>query len=576
MKPAEFRKPFITIGAALLLTLFINYGLKSYWVFLFTGVIITAIALQGVGLVANRAGMISLCQMSFAAIGAWVVAWLNVTNAPGTLLLWCLLGGLAAVPFGIAIGLPALRLRGINLAIVTLGFAAAFDVVLLSYTFPGQSKFIFVKRPDFLGSDQSYFAFCVVVFVIIAMVLDYISRTPLGASWLSIRNSERGTAAHGVSIPQSKLSAFALSAFIAGLSGGLLAGQLGTLVAESFNLLVSMVFYVVATMAGAHLTEGAIFGGILVIFFPELLRRLGLPQDIGNIFFALGATQALSMGGTMSEDLRKLLKKLFGKSAAASLNTAHISPEDVTPPIIAKDAKPVLSLNALTVKYGAVVALNNVSFDIPEKSVVGLIGPNGAGKSTLIDAVTGFLYRYEGSVKLAGQELHGFQAHQCARIGIRRTWQTTRIAPQLDAGTYLNLAAGQKLSYADQADLLAWIGCPPPETSIASIDAGTRRLLDIAGTLSARPKVVLLDEPAAGLSHEESMSLAARIAEIPQRFGAAVLLVEHDMELVRMVCNSIVVLDFGRVIAAGPTREALNSPDVIKAYVGAPEELLAS
>lgn len=576
MKPAEIRKPLITIGAALLLTLLINYGLKSYWVFLFTGVIITAIALQGVGLVANRAGMISLCQMSFAAIGAWVVAWLNVIEAPGTLLLWCLLGGLAAVPFGIAIGLPALRLRGINLAIVTLGFAAAFDVVLLSYTFPGQSKFIFVKRPDFLSSDQAYFTFCVIVFVVIALVLDYISRTPLGASWLSIRNSERGTAAHGVSIPQSKLSAFALSAFIAGLSGGLLAGQLGTLVAESFNLLVSMVFYVVATMAGAHLTEGAIFGGILVIFFPELLRRLGLPQDIGNIFFALGATQALSMGGTMSEDLRKLLKKLFGKITTIQQSTDHVSPQDVTPPAVAKDAKPVLSLNALTVKYGAVVALNNVSFDVPEKSVVGLIGPNGAGKSTLIDAVTGFLYSYDGSVKLDGKELHGLQAHQCARIGIRRTWQTTRIAPQLDAGTYLNLAAGRKLSHTDQSELLAWIGCPPPETAIASIDAGTRRLLDIAGTLAARPKVVLLDEPAAGLSHEESMSLAARIAEIPHRFGAAVLLVEHDMELVRMVCNSIVVLDFGRVIAAGPTREALNNPDVIKAYVGAPEELLAS
>ena len=575
MKPAELRKPLITIGAALAVTLAINYGLSSYWVFLFTGAVITAIALQGVGLVANRAGMISLCQMSFAAIGAWVVAWLNVLNAPGTLLLWCILGGLSAVPFGIAIGLPALRLRGINLAIVTLGFAAAFDVVLLSYTFPGQSKFIFVKRPDFLGSDQAYFSFCVIVFVVIALALDHLSRTPLGASWLSIRNSERGTAAHGVSIPQSKLSAFALSAFIAGLSGGLLAGQLGTLVAESFNLLVSIVFFVVATMAGAHLAEGAVFGGILVIFFPELLRRIGLPQDIGNIFFALGATQALSMGGTMSEDLRKLLKRLFGRQQPVSAALQAV-PHSVQPPVVAKNAKPVLSLGKLTVKYGAVVALNNVSFDVPEKSVVGLIGPNGAGKSTLIDAVTGFLHSYEGSVKLGGQELHGQQAHQCARLGIRRTWQTTRIAPQLDAGTYLTLAAGQKLSRQEQADLLEWIGCPPPETAIASIDAGTRRLLDIAGTLAARPKVVLLDEPAAGLSHEESMSLAARIAEIPQRFGAAVLLVEHDMELVRMVCNSIIVLDFGRVIAVGPTREALNNPDVIKAYVGAPEELLAS
>ena len=276
MKPAKVSAGIVTVIIAVVATCLINFALTSYWVFLCTSAIIAAIALQGVGLVASRAGMISLCQMSFAAVGAWVVAWLNLHGAPGTLLLWVALGGLAAVPLGVAIGLPALRLRGINLAIVTLGFAAAFDVVLLSFTFPGQTKFIFVKRPDLFVSDQAYFALCVAVFVAIALVLNALNRSPLGASWLSIRHSERSTAAHGVSIPQSKLSAFAISAFISGISGGLLAGQLGTLVADSFSLMVSLVYFVVTTMAGAHLVEGAIFGGILIIFFPEVLRRLNL------------------------------------------------------------------------------------------------------------------------------------------------------------------------------------------------------------------------------------------------------------------------------------------------------------
>ena len=572
MKPADLKRWSLMAVVALLLTLAINYGLTSYWVFLFTGAVITAIALLGVGLVANRAGMIALCQMSFAAIGAWVVAWLNVYNAPGTLLLWTLIGGLAAVPFGIAIGLPALRLRGINLAIVTLGFAATFDVILLSYTFPGQTKFIFVKRPDFLSSDQAYFTFCVVIFVVLAVMLDYLSRTPLGASWLSIRHSERGTAAHGVSIPQSKLSAFAISAFISGLSGGLLAGQLGTLVAESFSLLVSLVYYVVATMAGAHLAEGAIFGGILIAFFPELLRRLGLPQDIGNIFFALGATHALSMGGTMAEDLRGLLRKLFGRKTLAAASTTTAKAGDIHPPTLAS-SKPVLEIQNLTVKYGAVVALSDVTFAVPEGAVVGLIGPNGAGKSTLIDAVSGFLASYEGAVHMAGQPLENLQAHERARAGVRRTWQQTRIAPQLDVGTYLDLAAGRKLPAAESGSLLAWLSCPIADTPIATVDAGTRRLLDIAGSVAAKPKIILLDEPAAGLSHEESVQLAARIAEIPARFGTAVLLVEHDMDLVRMVCNSVVVLDFGCIIATGPTRQTLFSSAVVKAYVGEPEEL---
>ena len=575
MRRADLKTPLTMVLIAVAATALINFSLTSYWVFMFTGAVIAAIALLGVGLVASRAGMISLCQMSFAAIGAWVVAWLNVRDAPGGLLLWVLLGGLAAVPFGIAVGLPALRLRGINLAIVTLGFASAFDVVLLSYTFPGQTKFIFVKRPDFFSSDQAYFALCVGVFVILAIALNALSQTPLGASWLALRHSERGTAAHGVSIPQSKLSAFALSAFIAGLSGGLLAGQLGTLVAESFTLMVSMVYFVVTTMAGAHLAEGAIFGGILIIFFPEVLRRLNLPQDIGNIFFALGATQALSMGGTMAEDLRKLLRKLFGKKLpVASVNVGHTVGK-ITPPKPISGAKDVLSIKDLSVRYGNVVALDNISLVVPEGSVIGLIGPNGAGKSTLIDAVTGFLASYEGGITLGANSLDGLPAHKRAQAGIRRTWQTTRIAPQLNVGNYLTLAAGRRMADKEANEILNWLGCPGPDTVISQIDAGTRRLLDVAGVVAARPKMILLDEPAAGLSHEESVQLAERIAQIPTRFGAAVLLVEHDMDLVRMVCNAVVVLDFGKVIAAGPTQKVLSDPHVVKAYIGDPEELVA-
>ena len=407
-------------------------------------------------------------------------------------------------------------------------------------------------------------------------MLDALNRTPLGASWLSIRHSERSTAAHGVSIPQSKLSAFAISAFIAGLSGGLLAGQLGTLVAESFTLMVSLVYFVVTTMAGAHLAEGAVFGGILIVFFPELLRRLSLPQDIGNMFFALGATQALSMGGTMSEDLRRGLGKLFGRGRMQQAAHADTAVSKIAPPLTILNAPAALEIRNLTVRYGAVVALNDVSFTVPEKSVVGLIGPNGAGKSTLIDAVTGFLHAYEGTILLSGRPLDALQAHKRAQAGVRRTWQQNRIAPQLSAGIYLTLAAGRKLPANEQKELLAWMGCPGPDTPVSSIDAGTRRLIDVAGVIAARPKVILLDEPAAGLSHEESLLLASRIALIPERYGVSVLLVEHDMDLVRMVCNSAVVLDFGKVIAAGPTASVLSDPRVIKAYIGDPEELAAS
>jgi branched-chain amino acid transport system permease protein len=138
------------------------------------------------------------------------------------------------------------------------------------------------------------------------------------------------------------------------------------------------------------------------------------------------------------------------------------------------------------------------------------------------------------------------------------------------------MAARRSLDPAEMDEILQWIGCPHPSTPIATVDVGTRRLLDVAGVVAARPKIVLLDEPAAGQSYEESLFLAQRITEIPQKFGASVVLVEHDIDMVRKACNSIYVLDFGKVIAAGPPAVALEDPDVVRAYVGAVEEETAA
>ncbi|QDC00448.1 ATP-binding cassette domain-containing protein [Mesorhizobium sp. 8] len=545
--------------------------LPSYWVFLATSVLITGVALQSLGLVAGRTGMIALCQMSFAGVGAWTVGYLNLAEAPGGLTVWILLGGLAAVPFGVAIGLPALRLRGINLAIVTLSFATAFDTILATITYPGQTTFLQVPRPALFDSDGGYFVFVLIVYAVIAVALEFLARSRLGASWLAVRHSERAAAAHGVSIAASKLSAFAISAFIAGISGGLLAGYLGTLVAENFSMMASLSLYAVAVMTGAHFAEGAIIGGLLVVMFPEILRRFDLPQDIGNVLFAIGATQALSTGETMSETFRRLARKLRPARRTKTVETTGAS----LPSPAAHAASVALEIDNLSVRYGSVVALDHVNLKVPAGTVAGLIGPNGAGKSTFIDAVAGFLHHYEGSVKLAGVALEGRPAHLRARAGVRRTWQTNRIAPELTVGGYLNLAA-KGLTESEIRAVLDWLDCPDPEVPVTTVDAGTRRLLDVAGVVAARPAVVLLDEPAAGQSHEESVRLGQRIAEIPKLFGSAVLLVEHDMDLVRSVCSEITVLDFGKVIASGPPSKVLGEPVVKKAYLGIEEESVAA
>ena len=562
MRHASFRAAVTTAMSLAVLGVLVLL-LPKYWVFLLTAVFITGVSLQSLGLVAGRTGMISLCQMSFAGVGAWVTGYLNLISAPGGLIVWMIAGGLAAVPVGIAIGLPALRLRGINLAIVTLGFAAAFDTVLATITFPGQTTFTQIVRPDLFDSDRGYFVFVLATFGIIAVALEFINASRLGASWLAVRHSERAAAAHGISIPRAKLSAFAISAFISGISGGLLAGYLGTLVSDTFSMMQSLALFAVSTMVGSHFTLGAVIGGLLIALFPELLRRLNLPQDIGNVFFAVGAVQALSTGETIAETWRRLARRLRPRAPADAIAQT----DDDLPQKAQFGAGNALEVRDLTVRYGAVIALNKVNLTVPVGKVVGLVGPNGAGKSTLIDAIAGFIPRYEGAITLAGVSVDRLSATQRARRGLRRTWQTTRIAPELRVGQYMRLAAND-LSDREIDALLAWIGTPSPETLISSVDAGTRRLLDVAGVVAARPPVILLDEPAAGVSYDEALRLGERIAAIPAIFGSAVLLIEHDMDLVRSACSEITVFDFGRVIANGRPETVLGMPIVQKAYMG--------
>lgn len=571
MKHASLHAALKTASALAIIAGLAVLALPNYWVFLITAVFIVGVALQSLGLVTGRTGMISLCQMSFAGVGAWVTGYLNVAEFPGGLVVWVLVGGLAAVPVGVVIGLPALRLRGINLAIVTLGFAAAFDTVLATITFPGQTSFTQVARPAPFESDKGYFLFIMLVYGLIAVALEFVNRSRLGASWLAVRHSERAAAAHGVSIAHAKLSAFAISAFIAGISGGLLAGYLGTLVAENFNMMQSLVLFAVATMVGAHFTLGAIAGGLMITLFPELLRRVGLPQDVGNVFFAVGAVQALSSGETISETGGRLGSKLLPRRAGKT--SAKPPPPLAAPSVHAQGL--ALEVNGLTVRYGNVIALDKVSLAVPARTVVGLIGPNGAGKSTTVDAIAGFLPRYEGSIKLAGRPLEGLSATARAKAGIRRTWQTTRIAPELTVGEYMRLAAAG-IKPGEIEAVLEWFDCPSPETVIATVDAGTRRLIDVAGVVAARPPVLLLDEPAAGQSYAEALKLGERIAAVPEKFGSAVLLIEHDMDLVRRACSAITVFDFGRLIAQGTPQAALGSAIVQKAYMGIePEERVA-
>ena len=575
-----FAVALVGIGVGALL----SAALPGYFVFLAISAVTAAIAILGLGIVTGSAGMIALCQLTFAAVGAWIVSLLNVMQAPGGFLVWLVLGGVAAGLVGILVGLPALRLRGVNLAVVTLGFAAAADVTLVQIQFPGSADGIAIERPALFGSDREFFFLSIVVLAVCGLAVFFLQRGRWGASWKAVAFSERGAAAAGQSVRTAKLTAFAVSAALGGISGGLLAGQVQLPFASSFTPLQSLALYVLAIMSGAHLIDMAIFGGLLWVLVPELLKRWGVPQDWGFVVFGMLGVQALTSGTNLGQGIRNLLYRRADRRTASAKLTA-LPPDagtdaaaittttTATVDEAALDGAPVLTVDGLTVQFGALKALDDVSFTVPAASIMGLIGPNGAGKSTFVDAISGFLPQHEGRVLLGDRDLAGLSPTRRARLGLRRTFQQDRVPPALTVGGYVRFVARRRLAAADIDEVLAFFGCPPARARLSSVDVGTRRLVEVAANVAARPRLLILDEPAAGLSHEEHLALAARLRELPGRYGVALIIIEHDLDLVRSVCPTLTVLDFGRVLASGPQAEVLANPDVVKAYMGETELL---
>jgi branched-chain amino acid transport system permease protein len=200
--------------------------------------------------------------------------------------------------------------------------------------------------------------------------------------------------------------------------------------------------------------------------------------------------------------------------------------------------------------------------------VSGLIGPNGAGKTTLLDSATGFAVISSGEVLLHGRSISHLSPDRRARAGLRRTFQQVRISADLTVERYLRFAAGRRAPRDDLASAVALFGCPPGDRIVGTLDVPARRLVEIAAAVAARPAVLLLDEPAAGLGEAETAELAERLARVPGLFGTSVLLVEHDMELVRALCSTVTVLDYGKVLASGAPHEVLSTAQVQTAYLG--------
>jgi ABC-type branched-subunit amino acid transport system ATPase component/ABC-type branched-subunit amino acid transport system permease subunit len=544
---------------------------------LVTGLIFGVISLSLV-VVTGYAGQVSLAQLTLAGVGGFLVATIGSSwGVPFPIA--PLLAACGAMVIGVVVGLPALRVRGLPVAIVTLSLAVALQALWFrnSDIVPSAGKN--VAPPTLFGIDLGpgtgaefpRLPFCLMVLAVLAMVAVGVAKlrvSRLGSSMLAVRANERSAAASGINVVATKIAAFAIGAFIAGLGGTLLGYRLGNVTWDSFDVLLGLGMFATVYLVGVTSVSGGIVAG-LVGFGGILYYAVDHWLSVDQYWFQIAsgallvATLIFHPEGLLGPIHRRLGAR--GRRGEPVVELPGISPVAHTAARdevdLASTGRPLLSVEDLAVHYGGVTALIDVSFEVDAGSIVGLIGPNGAGKTTLVDAISGFT-PCQGRVALRGVELDDRRPYQRNRAGLARTFQGLELWSDLTVEE--NVCVGHRASrrsHDELSEVLALLGLEGHGDRLAGeLSQGQRQMVSIARALVSDPAVLLLDEPAAGLDTSESEALGARLRTIRDA-GVTILLIDHDMELVLNLCDEIQVLDFGRLIASGP-------PDVVRADRG--------
>jgi ABC-type branched-subunit amino acid transport system ATPase component/branched-subunit amino acid ABC-type transport system permease component len=595
------------LAVALPLTAVLILAVPPTWQDGFVVTFAMAIVLLSVVVVTGYAGQLSLAQFALAGFGALVAG--RLVDAAGWPFLLALLAAVVAtVPLGALFSLPAVRARGINLAIVTLGMGTALEfLVFNNANLVGGFSGTVVGQPSMFGWDFNaivhpgrYAIVCMGFFTLIALMVSSVRRGRSGRRLLAVRTNERAAAALGISVIEAKVYAFALSAGIAAIGGTLLAFRKDVIIYKSeflsFNSIlvagwsfIGGIGYLFGPITGATLASGALGQHISNAIFSGITKWIQLIGGVILVLFVL-----LNQDGLAKEQIAQLrflgdkLRKFIPKLPKAKAETFSLPPE--TPPADREKTNPrTLEVRDLTVRYGGVTAVNELSLTLEPGRIVGLIGPNGAGKTSAIDAITGFTRMAQGTVHLDGEDLSTSSVIKRSRAGLSRSFQTLELFEDATVLDNLRAASDPRDRWSYLTDLVNPKAPPLPAPVVDAIHEfqleddllrnvqdlpyGQRRLLAIARAVATQPGVLLLDEPAAGLGDHETAELATLVRRLADDWGIAVLLVEHDMNFVMSTCDHIVVLDFGRKISEGSPEEVRNDPLVVAAYLGEPEEL---
>ncbi len=556
---------------------------NTYYLYVAISAGLLTVVTAGLNVLVGFSGQMSLGHAGFYAIGAYTAALLSV-RAGWNPWIAVLVAILLSALVGAGVAGAALRVSGPYLAMVTIAFGIIVEGILVEWvSVTGGPGGVFnIPKP-------SLFRYYWIVMGAAALALwlaRNLRRSAWGRAFLAVRGSDVAAESLGLSAYYVRIVAFTVSAGFAGAAGGMFAFLNGYVSPDSFTLQTSILFLLALLFGGEGTVAGPAVGSLILTLLPELLTSLADYRLIlyGGLLMCsiywlpagvVGALRTKAAKGKTTEQSHGPERPAKRGSMAGAAGEAG--------------EKEPLQVEGVSLSFGGVAALADVSVRIPARGIYAVIGPNGAGKTTLLNALSGYYAPDAGVIRLGRQEITGRPPYAIARRGVARTFQTAQVFGELTVLENVAVGlAGPRLGGV----VSALIGAPwmrrreaeirrearslldaaglaeRADRTADALPAGLRRQLEIVRALARRPRFLLLDEPAAGLSPTEVRELDAHLTTLAHDGGPAIVLVEHHMDLVMAVSDQISVLDYGRVIASGTAEDVRNHPAVIEAYLG--------